>query len=811
MNNCFPLGTVPTVYLKELAVTDGKALPADGLSSRLTRCAAALPVDEFIGWQMDIVPGGSVSFFLFASGSAEDADLKWISEKAGFPGSGKNTGTVPPGDELYELCLTTAELPCRRHVVGFAGQPSPASGDGLASWPLGFSAPWAEIPEAMRSFGGTLRVTVGSATQAEAEECRQYVSGSFPAGVGDCVSYTGTPVSVRVLLRLPQPPSLRLRAALEGAVRGTRLRFLGRLSSGARSVWEHPLNGAPVLPEHAARLLILEPVVTGPCAGIICRRPDPPLLPFEGTKSARGRAVTVGKAVDASGSVRQISIGDWDLRRHYQIIGQTGAGKSTLLASAITSAIAHGYGLTFFDPHGSTIDTVLRSVSEKHARRIRVVRLGDSTAPVPLSVWDSDDPQKEERNISDLCQLFGSLFDPPGECFTGPRYERWLGTFARASIALLGRRASFESISVLSQSRANMDKLAEAISARYPELAETIRNEYVRDHSSDFNATLSWYLCKFQRLTSVEQLRLTLGAGTNALDLAHTIDTNTVTLIDLSVPAIGTQAARIAGTVLLMKLWNAALGRQHRDRTHLVFLDEASLFQTEPLPRMLAESRKFGLAMILCHQHTGQLSSAVREALEANSAGFSAFRVSPRDAVSAAIRLDGPELQTLLPRLPAFRAVTSLSLDGFQTPPFTLMVRRPAQRKDGDAVAAAIEAESIRTLVEPYRDLRALTPQEILSRLDRPEEPLRLTFEDDAWLPEALPKEDAARPDTIPLDRLNLSIRSFNCLKRAGLHTVQDILDRGTLQGIRNLGPRCITEIEEQLRQYLPAPSDRSA
>ena len=811
MNDSFPAGTVPVVFLKELAATDGRALPADGLSSRMTRCAAVLPAEEFIGWQMDIAPGAGASFSLFGSGSVEADDLKWISEKAGYPGNGGRPCTISPEDEVYELCLPAAEAPLSRSVAGFAGQPSPASGDGLPGWPLGVSCPWTEIPEAMRPTGGTLRVTVGAATRAEAAACSQCVSGTFPAGAGDCASYTGTPVSVRVLLRLPHSPSLRLRAALEGAVRGTRLRRLGRFSSGARPVWDHPLDGAPVLPEFAARLLILEPAVTGPGAGIVCRRPDPPLLPLESAKRISGRAVTVGTAVDASGSPRQVSIDDWDLRRHYQIIGQTGTGKSTLLASAIVSAITRGYGLTFFDPHGSTIDTVLRSVPKEHAHRIRVVRLGDSAAPVPLSVWDSDDPQKEERNISDLCQLFGSLFDPPGECFTGPRYERWLGTFARASIALLGRRASLESIAVLSQSRANMDKLADAISARYPELAETIRNEYVRDHSSEFNAALSWYLCKFQRLTSVEQLRLTMGAGTNALDLAHTIDTDTVTLIDLSVPAIGTQAARIAGTILLMKLWNAALGRQDRQRTHLVVLDEASLFQTEPLPRMLAESRKFGLAMILCHQHTGQLSSAVREALEANSAGFSTFRLSPRDAVSAALRLDGPELQTLLPRLPAFRAVTSLSLDGAQTPPFTLMVRRPVRRKDGDAVAAAIEAESLRTLVEPYRDLRALTPREILSRLDRSAEQLCPISEEDAWLLDPLPEEDEFQPDTIPIDRLNLSIRSYNCLKRAGLQTVQDILDRGTLQGIRNLGPGCIAEIEEQLRKYSPLWSDRSA
>lgn len=48
----------------------------------------------------------------------------------------------------------------------------------------------------------------------------------------------------------------------------------------------------------------------------------------------------------------------------------------------------------------------------------------------------------------------------------------------------------------------------------------------------------------------------------------------------------------------MMKLWNATLQRKQRDRTHLVVVDEAALFQTNPMPRMLAESRKFGLAKV---------------------------------------------------------------------------------------------------------------------------------------------------------------------------------------------------------------------
>ena len=222
-----------------------------------------------------------------------------------------------------------------------------------------------------------------------------------------------------------------------------------------------------------------------------------------------------------------------------------------------------------------------------------------------------------------------------------------------------------------------MLKLYKIIRRDFPEIAETIKQEYGMDSSSDFQNLLNWYLCKFQRLTAVEQLRLTLGAGANALDLGRTIDTDTVTLIDLASPTIGTHAARIVGTLLLMKLWNAAMARRRRDRMHLVVVDEASLFQTNPMPRMLAESRKFGISMVLCHQHTGQLTPQIRDALEANSANFSAFRLSPKDAATAALRFDDPAVGAQLARLDAFNAISTLSVGGHQTAPFTLETERP--------------------------------------------------------------------------------------------------------------------------------------
>ncbi len=599
---------------------------------------------------------------------------------------------------------------------------SSSKNETATKWPSRFSLQFDELVRVLQLTGAILRVAAGAASEEEQSVCRKNSLRTYNLTGVDFMEYLGRPIKIRVLLRLPTAPSIRLRTVIEEAVQGAKLRHIGAMTdTNAVAVWNDPPKDAPVLPDYAARVMMLEPELYRPLIGVETCEEEIKKIPANHKNTKSKRPLVIGRAVDNSGYKRKMTIGEKDLKRHYQIVGQTGTGKSTLLATIILNAIEQGYGLTFFDPHGSTIDVVLRSVPEKYVNKIRVVRIGDADNPVPFNIWDSDDPEKEERNINDLCELFSDIFDPKKEGIVGPRYERWLNTFAKASLALLGKRASLESIAVIAKNKDNMLHLFQAISKQHPDLAATIRDEYGKDKSEYFNHDLGWYLCKFDRLTSVEQLRKTLGASTNALDFPTTVDTDTVTLIDLASPTIGTQPARIIGTLILMKLWNALMARKERERTHLVIVDEASLFQTNPMPRMLAESRKFGVSMILCHQHTGQLTKEIRDALEANSANFSAFRMSPRDAAVAAIRLDDPEMQVQLSRLDAFNAITTLSVDGRQTSPFTLEINRPKAQKDGEKIAEKIEANSIQNLVEPYRRYRALTVQEIQNILEHPE------------------------------------------------------------------------------------------
>lgn len=53
---------------------------------------------------------------------------------------------------------------------------------------------------------------------------------------------------------------------------------------------------------------------------------------------------------------------------------------------------------------------------------------------------------------------------------------------------------------------------------------------------------------------------------------------------------------------------------------------------------------------------------------------------------------------------------------------------------------------------------------------------------------------------TIGIDDMGLSVRSFNILARAGLRTVDDILNYGDLRNVQHIGEKCLDEITQKIR-----------
>ena len=53
------------------------------------------------------------------------------------------------------------------------------------------------------------------------------------------------------------------------------------------------------------------------------------------------------------------------------------------------------------------------------------------------------------------------------------------------------------------------------------------------------------------------------------------------------------------------------------------------------------------------------------------------------------------------------------------------------------------------------------------------------------------------------IEELDMSVRSFNCLKRAGIDTVEDLTNRTEedMIKVRNLGKKSLKEVKEKLEE----------
>ncbi len=57
---------------------------------------------------------------------------------------------------------------------------------------------------------------------------------------------------------------------------------------------------------------------------------------------------------------------------------------------------------------------------------------------------------------------------------------------------------------------------------------------------------------------------------------------------------------------------------------------------------------------------------------------------------------------------------------------------------------------------------------------------------------------------SVSIDDLELSVRSYNCLKRSGIRTIQELanMTRADVEKIKNLGKTSLREIRKKLQDY---------
>lgn len=232
----------------------------------------------------------------------------------------------------------------------------------------------------------------------------------------------------------------------------------------------------------------------------------------------------------------------------------------------------------------------------------------------------------------------------------------------------------------------------------FDKLSEQSRSEYAQS-----------LLNKLSAFDLRGRLRLIVGQSKPRRNIENLIDTGGLLLVRIPKGTLGEDTSRLLGAMVIARIWQTCMKRSSREEHErpdaTMYVDEMHNYLA--LPRsfqdLLAEARGYRLALVLAHQHMGQLPREMRDALGANARSKIAFVISPEDAHSME-RHFAPEISDYdLSHLSAFQAARRPCVDGGHGRAFTFRTNAlPPGSKDR---AAEVRAASAAMFARPAEDV----------------------------------------------------------------------------------------------------------
>ncbi|MDG4795059.1 DUF87 domain-containing protein [Micromonospora sp. WMMD1082] len=437
-------------------------------------------------------------------------------------------------------------------------------------------------------------------------------------------------------------------------------------------------------------------------------------LAVPGLDRARAKSMPVPVAVPSGGRNRKVlgeaevgghavALSVPDARYHTHMVGQTGSGKTTLLANLIIDDITAGRGTIVLDPHGDLVLDVLDRLPASVADR---VVLFDPAQPNPpaLNPLEGDDP---DLVVDNLVSIFGSIFSKAW----GPRMDdvmrvSCLTLLRHANVTLQHIPPLLNSAQFRSAMTVDLDDPdgLHGFWQWFDELSPALRSQIIGP-----------VLARLRAFLLRDFVRRTMRFPKSSFDMGKILDGG-VLLVRIPKGELGEDTSRLLGSLILARVWQAATARAsvpaERRKDCSIYLDEAQNFLTlaASLDTMLAEARKYRLAMTLAHQDLAQFPRELLAAISANARNKIFFSVAPEDARVLA-RHTLPELDEHdLTHLDVYTAVARLLVDGRQAPAFTMRTRRPrpvigeatAIRQRVSEAVPAQNASAVDALVKQY-------------------------------------------------------------------------------------------------------------
>ncbi|PPF44872.1 hypothetical protein C5B85_09035 [Pseudoclavibacter sp. AY1F1] len=482
------------------------------------------------------------------------------------------------------------------------------------------------------------------------------------------------------------PRARQLFGDLSGALRvletsSTRLRLTGdtaRQLTEAKAPWRWPLILTSGELLGLTGWPIGEPPL--PMLGSIHPRQLPPPASLVRTERIIGTAV-------APGHGEQVGIPIRDAAFHTHLLGPTGSAKSTVMLSLITADIEAGRGVLVLDPKGDLADRVLDHVPDHREQDVVVI---DPTNLAPVGFNPLAGKARDASVTADtLLATFEAVFAKNWGIRSADIYTAAFNTLAQTPDAnllwippLLTDPAFRRRVLKLIDDPIGLGGFWAQFDAKTP-----------AQQAEEIGPVLN----KLRQLILRPGLRAVLGQSQPRFDLNELFTQRRIVVVNLNKGLLGSDAARLLGTLLIGQLWTKILARQRSGLEHRhivgIYIDEVHDFLAGipgDLSDALAQARSLGAAFTLANQYLKQFTPAMQASVEANTRNKIYFGLGGSDASTIAKHTPGLDVQDFL-LLPKYHAYANLMQNGNSTGWISIATTPP---RPASSDAAAIYAVS---------------------------------------------------------------------------------------------------------------------
>lgn len=348
-------------------------------------------------------------------------------------------------------------------------------------------------------------------------------------------------------------------------------------------------------------------------------------------------------------------------------MGKTGTGKSTLLESIAVQLMERGFGFCVIDPHGDLIARLRERLPRHRKNDLVVFDATDPANTARLNPLDHREPSERPLLVSGVLGTFKKVF---GESW-GPRLEHvfrnalYLALYARAPTLM-------DVLRILNDDRFR-DKLVNKVTDPVVRMFWT--EEFLRYPPAFRAEVLAPVQNKVAAALTNPVLRRIVDVPRSTVRVEEIMDRGRVLLVNLAKGVLGEDASALLGAFVVAKIQLATYARARlrtEDRREFVLIvDEVGAVATDAFGELLAEARKYRVASVLAHQHLGQLSRGLRDAVLGNVGTTILFRVGAEDAFVLAKEFE-PEIHAHdLARLDVQQIALKLSVCGKTSEAFT--------------------------------------------------------------------------------------------------------------------------------------------